>query len=256
MADNNTPVNSTVVWHIQKRLMEKGHKIALDGDLGPRTFWDNSETLKAVLKELGGPVALPEPPAPKPVTPGVHNKRVYIDVGHGQKPGGFDPGAVHAPSNTTEHSLNLIGANALAAQLRLRGINAKVADDKLENYQAGTAAKGFDVLISFHHNAAAGPAQYSLALYGSKSSPTDKALAALVSARVAAALDIPDKGAREMGLAVLSGARAAGVPTAILVEPYFIHAQTPDRPPASQMADWSRKAGAAIADAVADHLGA
>lgn len=253
MADNNTPKGSTAVWHIQKRLLERGHKIALDGDLGPKTFWDNSETLKAVLKELGGEVSLPKPPAPVPSSTG---KRVYIDVGHGQKPGGYDPGAVHAPSKTTEHSLNLIGANALAARLRERGVEAIVADGSLENYNAGTAGKGSDVFISFHHNAAANPAQYSLALYGARSTATDKALATLVSARVAAELGIPDKGAREMSLAVLSGARAVGVPTAILVEPYFIHAQTPDRPPVAQMRDWSARAGTAIANAVADHLGA
>lgn len=251
---SDKPTGSTVVWHIQKRLLERGHKIGVDGDLGPRTFWDNSETLRAVLKELGGEITLPKPPAPAPSSNG---KRVFIDVGHGLKPGGFDPGAVHAPSKTTEHSLNLMAAGAMSDRLRSRGLEVRVADEKLENYNAGTAAKGFDVFVSFHHNAAAGPAQYSLALYGSKgTTSTDKALAALVSARVAAELGILDKGAREMSLAVLSGARAVGVPTAILVEPYFIHAQTPSKPPASEMPEWSQRAGEAIADAIADHLGA
>lgn len=246
--------NSVVVWNIQQRLRAAGHNISVDGDLGPRNFWDNSETLKAVLKELGGPVSQPKPPAPQPSSTG---KRVFIDVGHGNKPGGFDPGAVHAPSKTTEHSLNLVAAGALSDRLRQRGVEVRVADESLENYQAGTAAKGFDVFISFHHNAAAGPAQYSLALYSAKR-PTgaDKALAALISARVAAELDIPDKGARAMSLSVLSGARAVGVPTAVLVEPYFIHSQTPPRPPAGDMIDWSQRAGEAIANAIADHLGA
>lgn len=248
------PTGSTVVWHIQKRLLERGHKIGLDGDLGPRTFWDNSETLQAVLKELGGEIALPKPPA---VAPSSTGKRVFIDVGHGTKPGGFDPGAVHAPSRTTEHSLNLIGANALAARLRERGVDARVADASLENYNAETAARGFDVFISFHHNAAASPAQYSLVVHDPRSDvAADRALARLVSARLAQELGIPDRGAKEMRLAVLSGARAVGVPVSILVEPYFIHAQSPDRPPAADMPDWSRRAGVAIANAVADHLGA
>lgn len=248
------PTGSLVVWNIQKRLRERGHDISTDGDLGPKSFWDNSETLKAVLEELGGEIALPKPPAPAPSSTG---KRVFIDVGHGMKPGGFDPGAVHAPSKTTEHSLNLVMAGALSDALRARGVEVRVADERLENYQAGTAAKGFDVLVSLHHNAAAGPAQYSLALYGSKgTTATDKALASLISARVAAELGIPDKGAREMSLAVLSGARAVGVPTAVLVEPYFIHAQTPSRPPAADMIGWSQRAGEAIANAIADHVGA
>lgn len=248
------PTGSTVVWNIQKRLRERGHDISTDGDLGPRTFWDNSETLKAVLKELGGEIALPKPPAPAPSSTG---KRVFIEVGHGQKPGRFDPGAVHAPTKTTEHSLNLVMAGALSDRLRERGVEVRVADESLENYNAGTAAKGFDILVSLHHNAAAGPAQYCLALYGTKgTTSSDKALAALVSSRIAGKLGIPDKGARPMSLAVLSGARAVGVPTAILVEPYFIHSQTPPNPPAGLFLDWSQRAGEAIADAIADHVGA
>lgn len=247
------PTGSLTVWHIQRRLREQGYDIAVDGDLGPRTFWDNSETLNAVLDALGGATAMPKPAAVKPSKSG---KRVFIDIGHGQKPGGFDPGAVHAPNGPNEHTLNEIGAQALAARLAERGVESRVADESLENYNAGLAAKGFDVAVSFHHNAAAGPAQYSLALYGSRNTTeSDKALAKLVSERVAKELGITNKGAREMGLAVLSGARAAGVPTAILVEPYFIHAQNPDKPPVAEMPDWSTRAGQAIADAIADHLG-
>lgn len=67
--------NSELVLHIQKRLRERGHPVKLDGDLGPRTFWDNSETLRAVLKELGGEIALPKPPAAAPSPTG---KRVFM----------------------------------------------------------------------------------------------------------------------------------------------------------------------------------
>lgn len=247
------PTGSTVIWNIQKRLRERGFDISTDGDIGPKTFWDNSETLRAVLEALGGPVQLPAPPAP---TPSLTGKRVYIDVGHGPKPEGFDPGAVHAPSGPTEHDLNMVGATALAIRLRERGITATVADGKLSNYDAGTAAKGSDIFVSFHHNAAAGRAQYSLACYdGRRKVSEDAALAKLVSARTASALGIPDKGARDMALAVLSGTRAVGVPLAILVEPYFIHAQTPDNPDPAVMESWSKKAGAVIADAIADHIG-
>lgn len=249
---SNTPTGSTVVWHIQRRLLERGHKIGVDGDLGPRTFWDNSETLQAILRELGGPVELPRPRA----TPTASGKRVFLDVGHGAKPGGFDPGAVHASSQTTEHSLNLIMGNAILERLRERGVEGRMGDERLENYNAGLAGKGHDIFVSLHHNAAGGPAQGSLALHDPRNVPArDRPLAQLVAARVARELGIPDRGAREMRLAVLSGARAAGVPTSILVEPYFIHEQTPANPPANQMADWSRRAGLAIAEAIADHLG-
>lgn len=248
------PTGSTAVWHIQKRLRERGHNIAVDGDLGPRTFWDNSETLRAILKELGGEIALPKPLAS---APSISGKRVFIDIGHGQKPKRFDPGAVHAASGLTEHELNVIGATALAARLRSLGVDARLADQSLENYQAGTAAKGFDVLVSFHHNAAVNPAQGSLTVYDPRGNvSSDKALAQLISARVSSELGIRNRGAKEMRLSVLSGARAVGVPTAVLVEPYFIHAQTPDNPHSDVMRDWSRRAGEAIAGAIADHLGA
>lgn len=248
------PTGSTVVWHIQKRLRERGHDISTDGDLGPKTFWDSSETLRAILKELGGEIAQPKPPAAAPSSTG---KRVFIDVGHGRKPGGFDPGAVHASSRTTEHSLNLTMAAALSDRLRQRGVEVRVADEALENYNAGTAARGFDVFVSLHHNAAVSPAQGSLVLYDPRNNiARDRPLAELVSARIAQELGIRDRGAKEMRLAVLSGARAAGVPVSVLVEPYFIHEQTPANPPAADMPDWSSRAGRAIADALADHLGA
>lgn len=248
-----TPTGSLVVWHIQRRLREKGYDIAVDGDLGPKTFWDSSETLNAILKELGGPVAEPKKLVNKPSATG---KRVFIDVGHGRKPGSFDPGAVHSSSQITEHSLNVIGANALARRLREHGIEATVGDESLSNYDAGRAAKGHDIFVSFHHNAAVNAAQYSLALFGSRNTTeSDKKLAALASKRVAEVLGITDKGAREMSLSVLSGARSVGVPTAILVEPYFIHKQTPDKPAPAHMPDWSARAGVAIADAIAEHIG-
>lgn len=244
--------NSLIVWQIQEQLRARGHKIMLDGDLGPETFWDSSETLRAILKELGGPIkALP---TPRPVASD-KGDRVLIDIGHGQKPDGYDPGAVHAPKGPTEHALNKIGAEALAARLRERGLQPTISDANLHNFPAGVAAKGYDLLVSFHHNAATGPAQYSLAIHDNKTpSKETVALATLVSARVAKTLGIPDKGARAMALSILQGARSVGVPLAILVEPYFIHAQTPDRPATAAMSDWSTRAGQAIGDAIADHM--
>lgn len=244
--------NSLIVWQIQEQLLARGHKIMLDGDLGPETFWDSSETLKAVLKELGGPIkALP---MPRPVST-VKGDRILIDIGHGQKPDRFDPGAVHAPKGPTEHALNKIGAEALAARLRERGLQPTVSDANLHNFPAGAAAKGYDMLVSFHHNAATGPAQYSLAIHDIKAPSKEVvALATLVSARVAKALGIPDKGPRGMALSVLQGAKSVGVPLAILVEPYFIHAQTPDNPAPAAMSEWSTRAGHAIGDAIADYI--
>lgn len=250
---SDIPTGIETVWHIQKRLIERGHRISLDGDLGPKTFWDSSETLKAILAELGGPVSV----ALSPVAASSLGQRVFIEVGHGPKPDGFDPGAVNSKTSLMEHTLNQVMASAISSRLSSTyGIASTIGDAKLSNYDSGRAAKGHDIMVSCHHNAASGPAQYALALYDDRRpTGTDKALAELVAKTIARELSIPSKGARGMSLSVLSGARSVGVPTAILVEPYFIHAQTPDNPAPAQMSEWSQRAGAAIADAIAAHLG-
>lgn len=183
--------------------------------------------------------------------------RVFIDVGHGQRPTGFDPGAVHGPSKTTEHSLNQIAAFAMANELESLGI-ITVVDDKNRTLTAsGAAAAGYDAMISVHHNATAPgtKAQYSVALvHELKGTQKDKAAAAAISAAVAAELGIRDVGVKSMALGVLSGAKTVKVPVAVLIEPYFIHEQPTDNPPAADMPDWSRRAGKAAGRALAELL--
>lgn len=248
------PENNETVWHIQKRLREKGYDIAADGDLGPPTFWDESETLKAVLADLGGPVALP-PPVPHAAS--ATGKRVYIDIGHGPKPDRFDPGAVNAGSGITEHQLNTVAGRACADALRARGLKVKVDDGKRHNYSAGKAAAGHDVFVSIHHNSAAGKAQGSEALiHAAKGGEADRRLARLAAEAMAGELGITNRGAKSAALSVLSGAGDAGVPAAILAELYFIQRQDPPYPPPGDMTIWSHRAGQALGGAIADYLGA
>lgn len=185
--------------------------------------------------------------------------RVYIDIGHGAVPGGFDPGAVHGPSSTSEHSLNVLCAGAMRDALLKRGLDVVVADQSDSLYSLGRAARGFDVFVSVHHNAVAvgTKAQYATARFHSKKgSNADKVAGMAVTTAIAKALGIPDKGALPMALGVLSGAKDAGVPVAFLIEPYFIHHQTPDNPPAGAMRDWSVRAGTAAGEALADWMAA
>lgn len=178
-------------------------------------------------------------------------KRIYIDVGHGMKPDRFDPGAVHAPSGTTEHSLNLLAATECARVLREAGHEVHIDDDKVSNYQAGRDAAGYNVLASIHHNSVGTNAQGSECLYHKgKSSAEDKSLAVYVSEGLSDELEIKNRGAKPMRLSVLSGAKDAGVPAAVLAEVYFIQEQSPDNPPAHQMGDWSERGGAAIGRAI------
>ncbi len=245
------PENSETVWHIQKRLRELGFDVAVDGDLGPPTFWDQSETLAAVLAHLGGPVVTV---AAKDSAPTRSGKKVYIDIGHGQKPDRFDPGAVHKSSNVSEHSLNIVAAKACEARLLEAGFDAVIDDLSRHNYSAGTAAKGSDIFLSIHHNSHGAPAQGAEALYHrTKGNAADRKLAAAAAKDMAKELGIANRGAKPAGLSVLSGARDVGVPVSILAEMYFMHEQNPPNPPHQDMAIWSHRAGEALARAIIVH---
>ena len=248
----NSPENSETVWHIQKRLNELGHNLATDGDLGPRTYWDQSKTLAAILEHLGGPIDLPDP---APIQSSASGKKIFIDIGHGQKPDRFDPGAVNAGSGITEHQLNIIAGNACAAVLKAAGAKAKVDDSKRHNYSAGKAAVGHDICISIHHNSAGAKAQGSEALYHSvKGNAEDKKLARAAANAMADELSIRNRGGKGAKLSVLSGARAVGVPVAILAEMYFIQKQSPPNPDPGDMQVWSHRAGEALGRAVLEYL--
>ncbi|MEM8697280.1 MAG: N-acetylmuramoyl-L-alanine amidase [Pseudomonadota bacterium] len=242
------PENNETVWHIQQRLREKGFDIAIDGDLGPPTFWDQSETLQAVLAHLGGPVDVP---APLTETQDSDGKRIHIDIGHGPKPDRFDPGAVHKSANISEHSLNTIAAKACEARLLEAGFQVTIDDLSRHNYSAGKAAKGSDIFVSIHHNSHGAPAQGSEALFHREKGDTaDRTLAETAAAEMAKELAIPDRGAKPAGLSVLSGAEDVGVPVSILAEMYFMHDQEPPNPPPQDMAVWSHRAGEALARAI------
>ena len=78
-----------------------------------RLFSEAEELLESVLDD-----------APTPAADQIWKRKgVYLDVGHGKKPGIYDPGAVHSGSDITEHALNLVTAAACEAAL-----NAPVQD--------------------------------------------------------------------------------------------------------------------------------
>lgn len=185
-------------------------------------------------------------------------KGVYIDVGHGLKPGAYDPGAVHSASKIQEHALNAIAAAACAHELRQAGVPVKVDDARVSNYQAGAASAQYDVFVSIHHNSVQGKnAQGSEAIFhGSKATAADRQLATLAAKAMAAELGIANRGAKGIGVTVLSGARDANVRAAVLAELYFIHDQSPANPVPSEFQDWSARGGAALARAIIEWLDA
>ncbi len=183
------------------------------------------------------------------------HKGVFIDVGHGAKPGRYDPGAVHRRTEITEHQLNLVSAAACEAYLANQGVPVRVDDGKKGNYSAGHASAGYDVFVSIHHNAVAGNAQGAEAFsHAGKGTQADAALAKAASAAMATELGIRDRGAKLASHGVTSGARDAGVRAAILAEVYFMQDQSPPNPPASEFQDWSRRGGEALGRAIHDWL--
>lgn len=182
-------------------------------------------------------------------------KGVFIDVGHGAKPGPYDPGAVHQGSEITEHQLNLVSAVACEAYLIEQGVPVRVDDGKKGNYSAGLASAGYDVFVSIHHNAVTGNAQGAEAFsHSSKGTLADAALAKAASTAMATELGIRDRGAKLASHGVTSGARDAGVRAAILAEVYFIQDQNPPNPPPNDFRDWSERGGAALGRAIHDWL--
>lgn len=185
------------------------------------------------------------------------HKGVYLDVGHGNKPTGYDPGAVNASSRITEHSLNLIAARACADTLQARGVPVKVDDSNVANYEAGTAAANFDLLVSIHHNSTddGNKVQASEAYYHAVSGTAeDRVLAQIIARKMAEELGIENRGAKANSLAILSGARDVNLRAAALAELYFIHVQTPDNPPPSQFSNWSERGGEALGRAIIEWL--
>lgn len=188
------------------------------------------------------------------MTPKPTGKRVYIDVGHGMKPDRYDPGATHEASGTTEHSLNLLAAEGCKEFLESRGHTVHVDDDKVSNYRAGRDAAGYDAFVSMHHNSFHKPAQGSECLYhAQKASQADRKLATMVSQELASELEIHNRGAKPLRLSVLSGAKDAAVPAAVLAELYFIQDEN-ETPQPHMMGDWSERGGMAIGRAIDEFL--
>lgn len=197
-------------------------------------------------------VAKPAVPSPKAVPAASWRaKGVYIDVGHGPKPKGYDPGAGNTGSPHNEHALNGIAAEACKKVLQDAGIPVRVDDHNATNFEAGKAAANYDVLVSIHHNSASSSVQGSLGLYHvTLGTAADKALAKLAADAMASELGIPNQGTRGQSLDVLRGGRTVGVRAAVLAELYFMHKQVPANPSPTVFVDWSTRGGQALGRAI------
>ena len=255
-------MNSETVADIQRLLnRDHGFDLKVDGDFGPETFWDNSKTVNAIrntLEKIGGKLA--KPADAHPVNHGAGGRSVFIEVGHGPQPGRYDPGAVRIDpaGNKTEHELNGVVALAMKARFDELGIASVIGDTRAKNYASGQLAAGHDVMVSVHHNSHTdgSSAQGAEALYDprTKNPKSDKRLCEFIASAMATANGIPNRGAKQMRLGVLSGARSVGVPYCVLLEAYFVQRRPDANPATKDMEMWSKRSGVAAANAVAEFL--
>lgn len=149
---------------------------------------------------------------------------VWIDTGHGFG----DPGAL-AADGTQESELVRILAQMLIKPLSAAGVSIGMSNTDCPLEMRGERAKGYGVFISLHLNSSLdkgdgvqGTECFALSNSLHVPTPSSLKLAEMMSAAVAKALGTRDRGAKTDNLAVLRGAQAVNVPTAVLLESYFL----------------------------------
>lgn len=191
----------------------------------------------------------------KPLPPAPFSKhRVMLEIGHG--PGvPLDPGAIAHDRTTTEHSLNIIAANAARNVIVSQGINCTVIDTAGSLHSIGLQSSGFDVFCSVHHNSFNGNVQRAEAFsHATKGEELDNELAETIASELSKTLSIPNAGAKKAKLGVLSGAEDTNVRVAVLAEVYFIDFKGNGTLPKPDLKDCSTRGGEAIGRAIVEWL--
>jgi len=153
---------------------------------------------------------------------------VILEVGHGQNPDGFEPGATSG--GIWEYDLNWIAAQACRDYLEANDRSCQITDDDGSLYTLGLEAADAKYFISIHHNAFNSKAQGAECLvHQAKSEAPDAALAAKIAAYMAHDLGIANRGIKPRSLGVMSGAEDATrhfkyTNAQVLAECYFMDA--------------------------------
>lgn len=219
-------------------------------DFLSRHFSANTFQIAAAGASISGSV--PEWKPLPPLPPSKH--RVMLEIGHG--PGvPFDPGAIAHDSVTTEHSLNIIAANAARNVIAKAGINCTVIDTVGSLHGIGLQSSGFDVFCSVHHNSFNGTVQRAEAFsHATKGDGLDSELAGMIATELSKTLNIPNAGAKKAKLGVLSGAEDTNVRVAVLAEVYFIDFKGNGTLPRPNLKDHSTRGGEAIGRGIVEWL--
>ena len=181
---------------------------------------------------------------------------VFLEVGHGDHPDGFGPGAVDERSGIREWDMNKVCAEACKKQLERIGFcNVFVLDPNDYLFNIGKKGSQETIFVSVHHNSFYDDAaQGAEALVHDKvARPQDRAFAGVLAEHMSGALGITNRGVKTMSLSVLEGATNSAINNAVcLVEPYFISGKEVSVNKLHKK--WSIKSGIAIAHGIHAYL--
>lgn len=218
-------------------LDENGKQVAFKG----RNTWYVYQPVAQVLRD-GQPVNVLSP---------LTGKIITLDPGHGEiLSGGNDPGALNPILGRNERDEVRKQTDRVRQLLAAKGASVAIVENntRMSLPQIGAQAKGSDCFVSLHLNAFNRSAQGHEVLVHRSATALSEQFARLVNQALAESLDIPNRGVKRRGLAVLAGV-PSGIP-AILTEAFFIDALTS----AATLDDWNERAAVAIARGIEQFL--
>ncbi len=178
-------------------------------------------------------------------------KRIVLDPGHGEIDFGTnDPGAVNQVLRRNERDEVRKQANTIKRVLEAKGASVSIIENntRMTLTEIGRTGRGADCFVSLHLNAFNRQAQGHEVFYHSQGTSADQRFAVIVNNALANRLDIPNRGAKRLGLAVLAG---VPLPTpAILTEAFFIDSVAS----AAILDRWNTLAADAIAEGITQFL--
>jgi len=177
-------------------------------------------------------------------------RKILVDPGHSPSAQGASgkPG-----SSITEYAMNSLQAVIVTDMLRKEGADVELYDPDPDLLSAvGKRAKGKDVFLSLHHNAANadGIDEGTETYVPSGSNDVARKLALKVNQAIVAAISSKDRGVKEKDYTVIATALSVGCPICMLVESYFID----DYASLDVVAHRSKEAAKAIAKAIIEGL--
>jgi N-acetylmuramoyl-L-alanine amidase len=205
----------------------------------PRTwFVGNAAPGAMTIEDIEPPACAisggsPSTPTARPLL----GKKIVLDPGHGED---RDQGAINA--GRTEAGEALKQARLIQGILQARGAAVALVDNarNLSLEQIGALGAGADCFVAVHLNSFNRSVQGHEVLIDRNGTDVDLKFATVINEELDRVLNIPNRGVKRQGLAVL---RAVPLPVpAVLIESFFL-----DAAPANQVDELIQKTAQAIA---------